>query len=49
MQVDTILAHGTVIAMDDAFTLIEDGAVALATTRSRSRLHRSDPARPHRP
>jgi 5-methylthioadenosine/S-adenosylhomocysteine deaminase len=29
MQVDTILAHGTVVAMDDAFTLIEDGAVAL--------------------
>ncbi|CAG0936083.1 5-methylthioadenosine/S-adenosylhomocysteine deaminase [Thermoflexales bacterium] len=29
MQVDTILAHGTVITLDDAFTLIEDGAVAL--------------------
>ena len=29
MQVDTILAHGTVITMDDAFTLIEDGAVAM--------------------
>jgi 5-methylthioadenosine/S-adenosylhomocysteine deaminase len=29
MQVDTILAHGTVVAMDDAFTLIEDGAVAI--------------------
>jgi 5-methylthioadenosine/S-adenosylhomocysteine deaminase len=29
MQVDTILAHGTVITMDDAFTLINDGAVAI--------------------
>ncbi len=29
MPVDTILAHGTVITMDEAFTLIEDGAVAL--------------------
>ena len=29
MQVDTILAHGTVVTMDDAFTLIEDGAVAI--------------------
>src|SRR5512135_332969 len=29
MQVDTILAHGTVITMDDSFTLIEDGAVAI--------------------
>ncbi|HSQ03749.1 MAG TPA: amidohydrolase family protein [Burkholderiales bacterium] len=29
MQVDTILAHGTVVTMDDAFTLIEDGAVAM--------------------
>jgi 5-methylthioadenosine/S-adenosylhomocysteine deaminase len=29
MQVDTILAHGAVVTMDDAFTLIEDGAVAI--------------------
>ena len=29
MQVDTILAHGTVITMDAAFTLINDGAVAI--------------------
>ena len=29
MQVDTILAHGTIVTMDDAFTLIEDGAVAM--------------------
>jgi len=29
MPVDTILAHGTVITMDEAFTLIEDGAVVL--------------------
>ncbi|MBI5564374.1 MAG: amidohydrolase family protein [Chloroflexi bacterium] len=29
IKVDTILAHGTVIAMDDAFTLIADGAVAM--------------------
>jgi 5-methylthioadenosine/S-adenosylhomocysteine deaminase len=29
MQVDTILAHGTVVTMDEAFTLIEDGAVAM--------------------
>ena len=29
MQVDTILAHGTVVTMDEAFTLIEDGAVAI--------------------
>ena len=29
MQVDTILAHGTVITMDDAFTLINDGALAI--------------------
>ncbi len=29
MQVDTILAHGTVVTMDDAFTLIENGAVAI--------------------
>jgi 5-methylthioadenosine/S-adenosylhomocysteine deaminase len=29
MQVDTILAHGTVITMDDTFTLINDGAVAI--------------------
>jgi 5-methylthioadenosine/S-adenosylhomocysteine deaminase len=29
MQVDTILAHGTVVTLDDAFTLIEDGAVAI--------------------
>jgi 5-methylthioadenosine/S-adenosylhomocysteine deaminase len=29
MKVDTILAHGTLIAMDDAFTLIADGAVAI--------------------
>ena len=29
MQVDTILAHGTVVTMDDGFTLIEDGAVAM--------------------
>ncbi|CAG0974379.1 partial 5-methylthioadenosine/S-adenosylhomocysteine deaminase, partial [Anaerolineae bacterium] len=29
IKVETILAHGTVIAMDDAFTLITDGAVAM--------------------
>lgn len=29
MQVDTILARGTVVTMDDAFTLINDGAVAI--------------------
>jgi 5-methylthioadenosine/S-adenosylhomocysteine deaminase len=29
MQVDTILAHGTVVTMDDAFTLINDGAIAI--------------------
>jgi 5-methylthioadenosine/S-adenosylhomocysteine deaminase len=29
MKVDTILAHGTVVTMDDAFTLITDGAVAM--------------------
>jgi 5-methylthioadenosine/S-adenosylhomocysteine deaminase len=28
-NVDTILAHGTVLAMDNAFTLIEDGALAI--------------------
>ena len=29
IKVDTILAHGTLITMDDAFTLIEDGALAI--------------------
>lgn len=29
IKVDTILAHGTVIAMDDAYTLITDGALAI--------------------
>jgi 5-methylthioadenosine/S-adenosylhomocysteine deaminase len=29
MKVDTILAHGTLIAMDDSFTLIKDGALAI--------------------
>lgn len=29
MEVDTILAHGTVVTMDAAFTLINDGAVAI--------------------
>ena len=28
-QVDTILAHGTLITMDAAYTLIADGAVAI--------------------
>ncbi len=29
MKVDTILAHGTLITMDDSFTLIKDGALAI--------------------
>src|SRR5512141_589908 len=29
MKVDIILAHGTLMAMDDAFTLIADGAIAI--------------------
>ncbi len=29
MKADTILAHGTLITMDDAFTLIDDGALAM--------------------
>lgn len=29
MHVDTILAHGTLVAMDEAFTLIPDGALAI--------------------
>ena len=29
MKVDTILAHGMLVTMDDAFTLIDDGALAI--------------------
>ena len=29
LTVDTILAHGTVLTMDEAHTLLEDGAVAI--------------------
>ncbi len=29
MKVDTILAHGTLVTMDDSFTLINDGALAI--------------------
>ncbi len=29
MKVDTILAHGAVLTMDDAFTIVPDGAVAM--------------------
>ena len=29
MKVDTVLAHGTLVTMDDTFTLIQDGALAI--------------------
>ena len=32
-QADTILAHGTVVAMDDAYTIIHDGAVVITNDK----------------
>ena len=41
MEADTILAHGTLMTMDDAFTLIDDGALAM-TGETITALGRSD-------